>query len=126
MSDLITDAMVETAAQIMWDTPGPGNWDELPEVGRDLERQAMRAALEAVAPLIAAKALRDAAATAARSESQRAAEIVPSQPCPLPVGDRPYWMSEDQWDPCSCIHLRNHEGPCECSHTSKTALRGES
>ena len=46
-------------------------------------------------------------------------EIVPSQPCPLPVGDRPYWMSADQWDPCACILLKDHDGPCECSHTVK-------
>ena len=68
MGECVTDAMVETAAQIMWDTEtGPGNWDELPEDGRDLECQAMRAALEAAAPLIAAKALRDAADAAART-----------------------------------------------------------
>ena len=43
----------------------------------------------------------------------------PQAACPLPVGSRPYWMSEDQWDPCACILLKDHDGPCECSHTTK-------
>ena len=43
----------------------------------------------------------------------------PQAACPLPVGDRPYWMSEYQWDPCACILLKDHDGPCECSHTTK-------
>lgn len=56
MSDLITDEMVEAAAIALRQqlTPhrayGPGDFED-----------AARAALEAVAPLIAAKALRDAA-----------------------------------------------------------------
>ena len=54
-----------------------------------------------------------------RNLEQLSEEIVPSPPCPLPVGDKPYWMSADQWDPCSCILLKNHDGPCECSHTAK-------
>lgn len=39
--------------------------------------------------------------------------------CPFPVGSKPYWMSEDQWEPCSCIYLKNHDGPCKCSHLIK-------
>ena len=54
-----------------------------------------------------------------RNLEQPSEEIVPSPPCPLPVGDRPYWMSADQWDPCACILLKDHDGPCECSHTEK-------
>ena len=54
-----------------------------------------------------------------RNLEQLSEEIAPSQPCPLPVGDRPYWMSADQWDPCACILLKDHDGPCECSHTVK-------
>ena len=54
-----------------------------------------------------------------RNLEQLSEEIAPSQPCPLPVGDRPYWVSADQWDPCACILLKDHDGPCECSHTVK-------
>ena len=54
-----------------------------------------------------------------RNLEQLSEEIVPPQPCPLPVGDRPYWMSADQWDPCACILLKDHDGPCECPHTAK-------
>lgn len=59
MSDLITDEMVETATRANYDAmTWPGAWDELDS---DLqegggERAAMREALEAAAPLIAAKA----------------------------------------------------------------------
>ena len=51
-----------------------------------------------------------------RNLEQPSEETVPSPPCPLPVGDRPYWMSADQWDPCACILLKDHDGPCKCSH----------
>ena len=54
-----------------------------------------------------------------RNLEQPSEETVPSPPCPLPVGDRPYWMSADQWDPCACILLKDHDGPCKCSHTAK-------
>lgn len=66
MSDLITDAMVETATRANYDAATwPGAWaalDSLLQEGGG-ERAAMREALEAVAPLIAAKALRDEAET---------------------------------------------------------------
>ena len=57
MSDLITDAMVEAAAEAMADDWNPERDPILSAMFRDYAASA----LEAVAPLIAAKALRDAA-----------------------------------------------------------------
>lgn len=57
MSDLITDAMVETATRANYDAmTSPGAWDELDSDLQESggERAAMREALEDVAPLIAA------------------------------------------------------------------------
>ena len=66
MSDLITDAMVEAAAVVLRnqlrERVGLSPLDRLPwSPASDEVRGDARAALEAVAPLIAAKALRDAA-----------------------------------------------------------------
>ena len=57
MSDYVTDAMVETAARAMDHAYNPDRAPILAAMFRDYAR----AALEAVAPLIAAAALRDAA-----------------------------------------------------------------
>ena len=60
MRDLITDAMVETAAQAMWERiDREESWSEIYHASA--YRRDARAALEAAAPLIAADALRDAA-----------------------------------------------------------------
>ena len=66
MTDLITDAMVETATIALRNQArervGLSSLDRLPWSPASSEARAdARAALEAVAPLIAAKALRDAA-----------------------------------------------------------------
>lgn len=62
MTDLITDAMVEEALEASYDPPKePGRTFLNRDAYRSLWAHHMRAALEAVAPLIAAKALRDAA-----------------------------------------------------------------
>lgn len=63
-SDLVTDTMVETATRANYDAMTySGAWDELDSDLQESggERGAMRDALEEVAPLIAAKALQDAA-----------------------------------------------------------------
>ena len=60
MRDLITDAMVETAARAMWERiDREESWSEIYHASA--YRRDARAALEAAAPLIAADALRDAA-----------------------------------------------------------------
>ena len=75
MSDLITDEMVETAAEAQWHYDWPlREFRREPDDLQDYYRNSARAALETVAPLIAAKALLDAAAMAARNESQRSAD----------------------------------------------------
>ena len=62
MSELVTDAMVEMAAKADHATyDAEADWDRIDERTREVWREGARAALEAVAPLIAAKALRDAA-----------------------------------------------------------------
>ena len=66
MSALITDAMVEAAAIARWDyeREEPGDipaWEMRSPSLREFDTEAMRAALEAAVPAIAAKALRDAA-----------------------------------------------------------------
>jgi hypothetical protein len=61
MSLLFTDEMVEKAAEATWNTVvGPTDWAETDGANRALELQGAREALNAVAPLIAAKALKDA------------------------------------------------------------------
>ena len=60
MSELVTDEMVETAAATSWAHDHSMPWDMAPSDVRDYYLDGARAALEAVAPLIAAKALRDA------------------------------------------------------------------
>ena len=62
MSGLITDAMVEAAARAEWTHEWPIRpWEKAPDGLADHYRGCSRHALEAAAPLIAAKALRDAA-----------------------------------------------------------------
>lgn len=64
MSEYITDAMVEAAAKALDDHEFPGEgWESESSSGlwRSVCRDRARATLEAVAQLIAAKALRDAA-----------------------------------------------------------------
>ena len=65
MSDYVTHEMVGTAARASWEAgrePNHPTWDDLGEgLTRAAFRKENRAALEAVAPLIAATALRDAA-----------------------------------------------------------------
>ena len=57
MSDLITDAMVEAAARADHATyDAEADWDSIDDRTRDVWREGTRAALEAAAPLIAAKA----------------------------------------------------------------------
>lgn len=42
-------------------------------------------------------------------------------PCSGTVGDKPGWMSWDQYDasggPCECILIQGHKPPCVCLHT---------
>ena len=55
--DLLTDAMVEAAAKAEWTHEWPIRpWEKTPDDLADHYRDCSRAALEAVAPLIAAKA----------------------------------------------------------------------
>lgn len=62
MSDLITDAMVEAAARTEWTHERHIRpWEKAPDDLAGHCRGCSRAALEAAAPAIAAKALRDAA-----------------------------------------------------------------
>ena len=62
MSDLITDAMVEAAARTEWTHERHIRpWEKAPDDLAGHCRGCSRNALEAVAPLIAATALRDAA-----------------------------------------------------------------
>ena len=66
MTDLITDAMVESAAKTRWDYSREDagdmtEWEMRHPAFREHDTEAMRAALEAAAPLIAALALRVAA-----------------------------------------------------------------
>ena len=57
MTDLITDAMVEAAARAEWTHEWPIRpWEKVPDDLADHYRECSRHALEAVAPLIAAKA----------------------------------------------------------------------
>ena len=63
MRELITDAMVETAARTEWGVVWGDviDWDEADPKSREMFSRGIRPALEAAAPLIAAAALRDAA-----------------------------------------------------------------
>ena len=57
MSELVTDAMVEAAARADHATyDAEADWDSIDDRTRDAWREGARAALEALAPLIAAKA----------------------------------------------------------------------
>ena len=61
MDDLVTDAMVESAARATYEARGLTCWDEEGPAYLNWYREDARAALEAAAPTIAATALRDAA-----------------------------------------------------------------
>ena len=62
MRNLITDEMVETAADTQWRHEWPlREFRREPDDLQDFYRNSARAALEAVAPLIAAKVLNDTA-----------------------------------------------------------------
>ena len=77
MDDFVTDEMVETAARAEWNVVWGDviDWDEADPKSREMFSRGIRPALEAVAPLIAAAALRDAA------DRERAAwESVPMSP----------------------------------------------
>lgn len=59
MSELVTDEVVETAARARWDHSRSGDlteWEMRHPAFREHDTETMRAALEAAAPLIAAKA----------------------------------------------------------------------
>ena len=57
MSELVTDAMVETAAKADHATyDAEADWDRIDDLTRDVWRDGARAALESAAPAIAAKA----------------------------------------------------------------------
>jgi hypothetical protein len=38
--------------------------------------------------------------------------------CKGTLGQRPSWMSPDQYDPCRCTLPRDHEGDHACEHTA--------
>lgn len=62
MSELVTDAMVEASARAEWAHEWPIRpWEKVPDDLANHYRDCSRNALEVVAPLIAAKVLRDAA-----------------------------------------------------------------
>lgn len=43
-------------------------------------------------------------------------ESEPEPACGLDVGQRPYWMGIDQYDPCPCVRKRGHLLEHECVH----------
>jgi hypothetical protein len=43
--------------------------------------------------------------------------------CRGTLGDRPSWMSPDQFDPCRCTLPRDHEGAHACEHTEAEDAR---
>ena len=60
MNEYITDEMIDLAARTEWTHEWPNrSWEKVPADLADYYRECSRHALEAVAPLIAAKALRD-------------------------------------------------------------------
>lgn len=42
--------------------------------------------------------------------------------CQGKLGDRPSYLSPDQWDACRCIRPRDHDGEHECEHTEGLSL----
>jgi hypothetical protein len=54
------------------------------------------------------------------TEKEQLIRVMEGAPCNYPLGDRPEWMSPDQWDPCPCDLAAGHEGPHFCKH-----LRGK-
>ena len=56
MSELVTDEALEAAARALHGAETPREWGDTPVGYRELTRDSARAALEAAAPLIAAKA----------------------------------------------------------------------
>lgn len=93
MSDLITDAMVEAAAKTRWDYARGDltEWEMRYPAFRESDTEAMRAALEAIAPLIAAKAW-----------------------------DEGYAMSERELDHAYGGHPISQDGPCDMCHECGT------
>ena len=62
MNEYITDEMIDLAARTEWMHEWPNRpWEKVPDDLADHYRDCSRLALETAAPLIAAKALRDAA-----------------------------------------------------------------
>ena len=60
--------LIERAARALWDEPG---WEQATHEQREYHREAAERALSAVAPLIAAQALRDAADELRRMDDGR-------------------------------------------------------
>ena len=87
MTDLITDAMVEKAAKAAHDC----EWPDRPWVKEPIDmalryRRCARAALEAAAPLIAAKALQDAA------DEVRTHSYKPDEVTGVPTSEQVSWL----------------------------------
>ena len=61
INELVTDDLIELHAEAICNATGGPQWDELSTRQAGIMRAEARAALAVVAPLIAAKALRDAA-----------------------------------------------------------------
>ena len=96
MSELITDAMVEAAAKARWDhgredAGDMTEWDMRHPAFREFDTDAMRAAIEAAAPAIAAKAW-----------------------------DEGYAMSERELDHAYGGHPICQDGPCDMCHECGT------
>ena len=51
----------------------------------------------------------------AHGTDKRPAEVTETL-CGRPVGTRPWWMSEDQYNECPCLRPHGHDGPCVCIH----------
>ena len=91
MSELVTDAMVEAAAVVLRnqvrERVGLSPLDRLPwSPASDEVRRDARAALEAAAPLIAAKALRDAA------DEVRTHSYKPDEVTGVPTSEQVSWL----------------------------------
>lgn len=46
-----------------------------------------------------------------------------SAACGKRVGSKPWWMGNDQYDPCRCLRAEGHEGECQCEHTFDETAR---
>jgi hypothetical protein len=56
--------------------------------------------------------------TEARAETGEGKEGV----CGEKMGSKPEWMSEWQYDPCSCKRMAGHDGPHACEHENAELL----